>query len=483
MPKSSVPEGGAGFRLALVGIVLVTLWRVVLLSFNATDLYVDEAQYWFWGQELAWGYYSKPPLIGWLLRLSTEIGAVTAFWVRLPLPLIHAGTAVIVALLGRRLFGARIGGLAGFGFVCLPAVALGSLLVSTDTPMLLCFAMALLAFDHLRKGRSAGWALVMGGAIGVGLLSKYAMIYFPVSSVIAAAVLPAARIAPRDALVAAVVALALIAPNLLWNAANDFATLQHTADNTDLESGVELDVAKLAEFVLGQFLVAGPVFFGAYLAGLFRWRSSPNIVWLGLMSLPILLIVSVQALVSGANANWAAAGHVGAVLVAAWMLADRRGWLVAGLGINLAVTVALPLATVVADRWMLGENLALERYVGQAAVSRWIAEVATEDGADTVVADNRALLADMFFTLRDSELSIYAAPVAGFPSHHYAQKHPLPPGEEDVLFVHPRSRVPDCADPGAVIEPAARWTPELGFVTREITVWRMPRSCWYPEAG
>lgn len=483
MPKSSVPEGARSFRLALAGIALVTLWRVALLPFNATDLYVDEAQYWFWGQELAWGYYSKPPLIGWLLRASTELGAVTPFWVRLPLPLIHAGTAVVVAVLGRRLFGARVGGLAGFGFVCLPAVALASLLVSTDTPMLLCFALALLAFDHLRRGRSPGWAFVMGGAIGVGLLSKYAMIYFPVSAALAALVLPSARIAPRDALVAAGVALALIAPNLVWNAANDFATLQHTADNTDLESGIALDFAKLAEFVAGQFAVAGPVFFGAYLAGLVAARAAPGVAWLALMSLPVFVIVSVQALVSGANANWAAAGHVGAVLVAASMLAGRRGWLVAGLAINLAVTVALPLMTVVADRWMLGDNLALERYVGQSAISRRIAAVAAEEGADTVVADNRALLADMFFTLRDSGLAIHAAPVAGFPPHHYAQKHPLPQGAGTVLFVHARARVPDCADPEAAIEPVARWTPELGYVTREITMWRMPRSCWDLDAG
>ncbi len=483
MPTSSAPDRRNVFALALVGIALVTLWRVALLPFNTTDLFVDESQYWFWGQELAWGYYSKPPLIGWLLRASTELGEVTPFWVRLPLPLIHAGTAVLVALLGRRLFGARIGAIAGFGFVCLPAVALGSLLVSTDTPMLFCFALALLAFDHLRKDRSFGWAVVMGGAIGVGLLSKYAMIYFPISAGIAALVLPSARIAPRDALVAAAVALALIAPNLAWNAANDFATLQHTADNTDLERGLTLDFAKLAEFVAGQFAVAGPVFFGAYLAGLGAVRRRPDIAWLALMSLPVFVIVTVQALVSGANANWAAAGHVGAVLVAASVLADRRVWLVAGLAINLAISAALPVATIFADRWMLGDNLALERHVGQAAISRRIAEIAASEGADTVVADNRGLLADMFFTLRESGLAIYAAPVAGFPPHHYAQKHPLPPGAGTVLFVHSRSRVPDCADPEAVIEPVARWTPELGYVTREITVWRMPRSCWYPEGG
>ena len=65
----------AAFALGLAGIALVTLWRVALLPFDSADLFVDDAQYWLWGQTLDWGYYSKPPLIAWILRLSTSIGS------------------------------------------------------------------------------------------------------------------------------------------------------------------------------------------------------------------------------------------------------------------------------------------------------------------------------------------------------------------------------------------------------------------------
>ena len=37
--------------------------RLVALVFNRTDLFFDEAQYWAWSVEPAFGYYSKPPLI------------------------------------------------------------------------------------------------------------------------------------------------------------------------------------------------------------------------------------------------------------------------------------------------------------------------------------------------------------------------------------------------------------------------------------
>jgi len=474
----SAPSEARVFQLGLAGIAAVTLWRLALLPFDSRDLFVDEAQYWFWGQELAWGYYSKPPLIGWLLRAATEIGSDAPAWIRAPLPLIHAGTAVVVALIGRRLFGARTGAVAGIAFVTLPGVALGSLLVSTDTPLLLAFAVAMLAHLHLAERRSAAWAVGLGAAVGLGLLSKYAMVYFPLSAAVAAAALPAARIAWRDALVAGAVALALVAPNLAWNAANDFATLQHTAYNADWE-GPTADLPALAGFWAGQFAVAGPIVFAAYLVGLPRARVSPAPRYPALMSLPVFAIVSVQALLAGANANWAAAGHLGAVLVAAVVLAGRRRWLAAAVAVNLAATVALPVAAVFADRWRVGDALVLDRYVGQAETSRAAAALAREAGIDTVVSSSRTYLADLVYTLRDSGLAVYAVPEPGFPPHHYAQAMPLPPGPGPVLLLQRGSGPPDCPTGAA----APQWLGDAGS-SGEASGWAMPRSCWHaPDGG
>ncbi len=466
------------FRLALATIAGVTLWRVALLPFDRADLFVDDAQYWFWGQELAWGYYSKPPLIGWLLRLSTSIGGDGTFWIRVLLPLVHAATAVVTAFVARRLWGARVGAVAGAGFVTLPAVTLGSLVVSTDTPLLLAFAVALRAQLALGERRSAGWALALGAAVGVGLLAKYAMIYFPLTAAIAAVASPRARIAWRDALIAAVVAAVVVAPNLVWNATNGFATLHHTADNADWAHG-RLDLAGLAAFVAGQFAVAGPVFFGAYLAGL-RRLGDARVRYLAAMSLPIFLVVTVQSAISGANANWAATAHLAALVLAATVLAPRRRWLVAAFAINLAVVVALPVASLFADSWRIGSgNLVLHRYVGQAALSRHAAAVAKAQGLDTLVSGNRAMLADFFYTLRDSGLAIYAEPVNGFPPHHYAQKRPLPPGPGEVLYVS-RGEPPACRPGGSPGVEVARWRPAEGYVTGDVAAFRVPRSCWFP---
>ena len=89
------------------------------------------------------------------------------------------------------------------------------------------------------------------------------------------------------------------------------------------------------------------------------------------------------------------------------------------------------------------------------------------------------MLADFFYTLRDGGLAIYAEPVEGFPPHHYAQKHPLPPGPGEVLFVD-RTPRPACRDPGVVPERVAAWRPRTATAA-EVQAWRVPRRCWFPE--
>ena len=305
------------------------------------------------------------------------------------------------------------------------------------------------------------------------------MIYFPLSAALAAL----ARCPPPGSPGATPPSrppspLALVAPNLAWNAANQFATLHHTADNADWQR-LRLDLAGLAGFLAGQFAVAGPVFFAAYLAGLARLRD-PQRRYLALMSLPVLAIVSVQALVSGANANWAAAAHLAALVLAAAVLAPRPRLLAAGLAINLAVTAALPVAAIFADRWRIGRQprpRPLRRPGARSAGTP--PRSPGPSGLDTLVSGNRAMLADFFYTLRDSGLAIYAEPTEGFPPAPLRPEAPAAPRARRRPLRHPHPSGPACRAATPVTE-VARWQPAEGFVTSEIYAFRVPRACWFP---
>ncbi|MEM8840085.1 MAG: glycosyltransferase family 39 protein, partial [Pseudomonadota bacterium] len=64
MATTSLPSN-TYTRIALALIFGLLAVRLFLVVISPLELYADEAQYWRWGQTLAWGYYSKPPMVAW----------------------------------------------------------------------------------------------------------------------------------------------------------------------------------------------------------------------------------------------------------------------------------------------------------------------------------------------------------------------------------------------------------------------------------
>ena len=154
-------------RLGLFVIIGITLWRVVMLHFDSTDLFVDEAQYWLWSQNIDFGYYSKPPMIAWIIRAMTEIsGSTSIFWIRLCGPLVHMATALVLMKTAKRFVGPEVEGWTGVTYITLPGVALSSVFFSTDVVLLFFLAAALFGYFGLTRQRSIGLALLMGNAFG-----------------------------------------------------------------------------------------------------------------------------------------------------------------------------------------------------------------------------------------------------------------------------------------------------------------------------
>jgi 4-amino-4-deoxy-L-arabinose transferase-like glycosyltransferase len=334
-----------------IGLLALLFVRLVALHFNVTELFFDEAQYWAWSEEPAFGYYSKPPFIAWIVRAATGLCGPGEACVRLPSPFIHAATSIVIFLIGRRLYDARVGALSGLAFATLPGVSLSAGLISTDVPLLFFWALGILAFVLMQRTQSLWPVLLLGLSFGLGLNAKYAMAYFILCLGVYVAITPSARsiLSDRRLYLAFALGVALIVPNLVWNYQHSFATFSHTAANADWRGSLMHPVQTL-EFLGSQFGVFGPVLFGAFIVIIWRAFSSglpePDRLLL-CFSLPILAVITVQAFLSRAHANWAAATYVGAsILVIATMLRDDAwGWLKGSFAVNIALLVLIVAGT------------------------------------------------------------------------------------------------------------------------------------------
>lgn len=434
----------AGLFAGLAALLAV---RIASLALNGTDLFFDEAQYWHWGQTPDFGYYSKPPLVAWLIGASSVLCGDSEMCVRLPSPLVHTITALFVFLLGRHLYDTRTGVLSALVFATLPGVSVSAGIISTDVPLLMSWAMALYAFAVLRgswlersEGRRASlpwWpALLLGLALGIGLNAKYAMAWFVLCLAVYLIATPRERDLLRDARLWAAFAIAalLIAPNIAWNLEHQFATFSHTADNAKWHGSL-LNPLKALEFVGAQFGVFGPILFGALIVISWRaWRDGVPAAdrLLLAFALPVVLVITAQALISRAHANWAAVSYVAAsVLVTATMVRnlDWR-WLKGSLALHVVLLVALVAATAFAGRFALPSGVdPFARTLGWrelAAATRTELEKARQQGRPfkAVVADERSVTAELLYYMRDEATPVLAWRDGGRPQDHFELTRP-----------------------------------------------------------
>ncbi|OWX99747.1 glycosyltransferase family 39 protein [Thioclava sp. IC9] len=446
------------FLPTLIVVAAATVLRLVFLAFNKTDLFVDEAQYWLWGQHLDFGYYSKPPLIGWLLRAVTDLaGSDAPFWVRMPGAILHGITALVLGALGARIASRRVAIWSAAIYVTLPFVALGSVLISTDTVMAPFYALSLL-FLH-RAGGSRHWsdALAAGLTAGLAFMAKYAAIYLIPGLVLAALVAPAWRIGWRNTVIAALAFALVIAPNVVWNLTHGLTTVSHTMDNVGwVREGAELNFGSMVEFVASQFAVFGPVTMVALLIGYASW-GDPAKRGLAMLSVPPLVAVTLEALLDRAYANWAVAAYFAGTVLAAMVLRDIWRWI--AILINGLIALSIPLLTVLAPYPQKDGAPLLKRWLGQADLSRQILTLAKE--ADVpVYASNRAILADLFYTGQGAGVTVYAPKPVVRADSYYEQMWPLPQDYKGRLLLIANSP-PDCGSgpvsPAAQLDATGTW--------------------------
>ena len=164
-PRASITEEGYVWRLCLCLGALLAL-RLAAVYFNKTDLVLDEAQYWTWSRELAFGYFSKPPMIAWVIRGASALCGDGEACLRSTSPVLHTITALVIYLIGRALYSPRVGFWSAIVFATLPGVSYSSLLITTDVPLVLCWSIMLYAWVMLVKRQSMGFAILLGVASG-----------------------------------------------------------------------------------------------------------------------------------------------------------------------------------------------------------------------------------------------------------------------------------------------------------------------------
>lgn len=365
-------------------LLLAILFVLNLIQASITELIFDEAYYWYYAQNMAWGYFDHPPMVAFLIKISSlffdgELG------VRFMSCVLSASTYILLWLLIDNpkkkdyvvhffLLAFSFTLMNAYGFLTLP-----------DTPLLFFTALFLWLYKQFLKDPSMIITLSLGVVMAALMYSKYhavLVILFVFLSNIK-------LIANKKAWIAVILALICYAPHFWWLYQNDFVSITfHLYERPNQEY-------KFDSFTLGFFLnlivIIGLLFYWIYSA-LFKFKAkdkfSKALVYL---IYGVLIFFFISSFNRRVQAQWTIAISIPLIVIAYNRLLTHvkmRQW-VFRIGIFSAVLLLY------ARAWMVYQPLFPFIYETHGNKT-WVNELHEQTGDTPIVFENSYRRAPMY---------------------------------------------------------------------------------------
>lgn len=230
-------------------IALKFLLQYVLIN-SSYDLHRDEYLHLDLGKHLAWGYLSVPPVISWISFLINLVGD-GLFWVKFFPALFGALTLWMVWKIIEELKGNVIALIIGASGVLFSVLLRLNTLYQPNSLDVLCWTTFFFLLIRYLNTEKSKWLYGCAGVFAFGFLNKY-NITFLVLGFVPALLLTKQRtlFLKKELYWAALLALALILPNLIWQYVNHFPVWHHLNQLSKLQL---VNVNRL-DFIKSQLL-------------------------------------------------------------------------------------------------------------------------------------------------------------------------------------------------------------------------------------
>ena len=315
-------------------LITVLLLRAGYAAIVPLELVPDEAYYWDWSRQPAWGYFSKPPMVAWLNFLTTSVGGDSVLAIRSAPVILSTLSLLAVYLLGARMFGGRVGFVSVVLCAASPGATAAALLMTIDAPLIFCWMWAqYFTWRLVGEERSSPWTVAgCVASIGIGLLSKQTMLAFPplILLHLCSGNAERRRQLRRPAIwISMLVPFLFLIPMILWNVRHNWVTVMHTASHFSTEqTDVLRRIVISLEFLASQFVLVSPVTFVlavcAVVTCLRRFHRLPQaesyLFTLG--GLPLLGTVIIS-LTQRVQPNWPAVAWPAVIVLATAMLSRK----------------------------------------------------------------------------------------------------------------------------------------------------------------
>lgn len=321
------------FLFLITGVTLFNLWYI---RAGYIDLSPDEAHYWEWSRNLDISYYSKGPIVAYIIYIFRWIGRSNEFSVRFGAVFLSFLTTLVTYILSREVFRGeltpegqeRVSFFSCLSLHLIPLYSAGAVIMTIDPPFIFFWALTTLFIFRATAAGWTGWWYLSGVTLGLGFLSKYTMLLFAPSILLYFVLSRKNRhwLRKKEPYMAFLIGILFLTPVILWNYWHDWVSLRHVMGQAEVEAGLHFSPYYFLEFLGSQLGVITPLIFFLLIFGMLRSfyvglsASRDNYLLLSSLSLPVFVFFLIQSLRGKVQANWAAPAYYTAVIAAVSLL-------------------------------------------------------------------------------------------------------------------------------------------------------------------
>lgn len=313
-------------------LTILSVFRIYYILNCPFDLSPDEAHYWEWSRRLDLSYYSKGPLIAYLIYIGTALFGDTVFGVRFFAVVFSFLSSVFLFLIGKELYDTKTGVIAGIIFQIIPLFSVYGVLFTIDSPFIFFWILSLFLFlksinssTNTNKDGNINFWILLGISIGLGLLAKYSMAFFYICALLYLIFYKNKRelLFSKNPYVSFLISIFLFSPVIYWNAKNDWVTLRHTAGQAHTADGLQFNLKDFIEFIGSQFGVITPFLLIIIIYALIYYRKKETGKFLFWFSMPIFVFFIFKSIQGKVQGNWPMPGYITGLIAFSAFMFDK----------------------------------------------------------------------------------------------------------------------------------------------------------------
>ena len=236
----TVAKGSRAVTALLFGGAAVCLLAIRFATNGVLGFHIDELYYMESGRHLTFGYVDYPPIVPLLSRVETAVLGVTPWALRVLPAMAGACNVILCGAYVRKLGGSMRLQALGLLVGLTEPIVIGTYLFQTVAFDLLAWMLSLYWFLSLLIDRKPRTWIYLGITLGIGLEVKFLILALIAGIVLAVVVTPSLRqeLRTRSPWIGASLALLIWMPNIVWQVANGFPTVNYVFNHQgDIRSG------------------------------------------------------------------------------------------------------------------------------------------------------------------------------------------------------------------------------------------------------